>query len=98
MLGGRGRGGRGARGTDDYLLPSEGDHIQGAVHEAPGHQLGSILREHSVTHAMVGRDILNGKQTQPSFIITVQSVQQGSMLPWFLDHWNLLGVLSQHYF
>ena len=61
-------------GLDDYLLPSEGDHIQRAVHEATGHQLGGVLREHCVTHAMVGRDILNGQQTQPSLVIASLTV------------------------
>lgn len=45
-------------GRCHYLLSSEGDHVQRAVHETPRHHLGSVLRVHRVVHSMVGRHIL----------------------------------------
>lgn len=45
-------------GCHQYLLPSEGDHVQRAVHETSHHHLGPVLREHGVIHTMVGCHIL----------------------------------------
>lgn len=51
-------------GRRHYLLPSEGDHVQRAVHEASHHHLGPVLREHGVIHTMVGCHILMDKGGQ----------------------------------
>lgn len=51
-------------GCCHYLLPSEGDHVQRAVHETSHHHLGPVLREHSVIHTMVSRHILTHRRRQ----------------------------------
>lgn len=55
-------------GRCHYLLSSEGDHVQRAVHETARHHLGSVLRVHGVVHSMVGRHILmhRGRQNRKS--------------------------------
>lgn len=44
-----------------HLLPGQGHHVQGAVHETAHHRLGAVLREHGVVHAVVRRHVLGHK-------------------------------------